>query len=463
MAKSDKKQDGDGRKRRPETVIVGRRKLRPESLMMSYGYDPMLSEGALKCPIFQTSTFAFKSAEEGKASFELALGLREKRPNEKLGLIYSRLNNPDLEILENRLCLWDQGETGAVFQSGMAAIATSLLAFLRPGDALVFSEPLYGGTEYLIHHYLAEFGIERVGFPAGVPIATVEESIRRRVEGKRVPVVLIETPANPTNALVDIEGVAKLARSLGRSGDRPVVMVDNTFLGPLFQHPLKHGADLVLYSATKFIGGHSDVVAGACLGRANVVEKIRTLRTFMGTTAGPWTSWLLLRSLETLKMRMTAQMKNARYVADFLNDHPKVNRVNYLGLLAEEHPMFEVYRKQCVAPGSLISFEIAGGQEAAFQFLNALKLISLAVSLGGTESLAEHPATMTHADVEPEDRQRQGITPSLIRLSIGVEHYEDLMADIEQALEAIGSATEASSGGPESIETGPSTRSAACR
>jgi methionine-gamma-lyase len=215
------------------------------------------------------------------------------------------------------------------------------------------------------------------------------------------------------------------------------VMVDNTFLGPLFQRPLQHGADLVLYSATKFIGGHSDVVAGACAGRGPVVERIRTLRTFLGTCADPWTCWLLLRSLETLKMRMTAQMKNARYVADFLHDHPKVRTVEYLELMPENHPMFEVYRRQCSAPGSLIAFEIDGGEEAAFQFLNALQLFSLAVSLGGTESLAEHPATMTHADVEPADRERQGITPSLIRLSIGVEHYEDLVADVDQALKAV--------------------------
>ncbi|MHC4106553.1 MAG: cystathionine gamma-synthase family protein [Planctomycetota bacterium] len=417
--------------------MIGDRKLRPESMMMTYGYDPVLSEGALKCPIFQTSTFAFKSAEEGKAFFELALGLRKKGKAERVGLIYSRLNNPDLEILEDRLCLWDEAEAGAAFQSGMAAIATSLLAFLRPGDALVFSEPLYGGTEDLIHHFLKDLGIHLVGFAAGTPIAEIEESIRRRVGGRRVPAVLIETPANPTIKLVDIESVVKLARSLNAQ-EPPLVMVDNTFLGPLYQHPIKHGADLVLYSATKFIGGHSDVIAGACVGRTDVVEKIRTLRTFIGTAAGPWTGWLLLRSLETLKMRMTAQMKNARYVADFLNDHPKIRAVSYLGLLSEDHPMFEVYRRQCVAPGSLISFEIEGGEEAAFQFLNALKLFSLAVSLGGTESLAEHPASMTHADVAPEDRERLGITCGLVRLSIGVEHYEDLLADLEQALEAVG-------------------------
>ncbi len=440
MAKYYKERESGKHKLEPETMKVGEKQLRPESMMMSYGYDPELSEGALKCPIFQTSTFAFKSAEHGKAFFELALGMREKGPTEEAGLIYSRLNNPDLEILEDRLCLWDGAEGGAAFQSGMAAIATSLLAYLRPGDALVFSEPLYGGTEYLIHHYLTEFGVELVGFPAGIPMAELAEGIRERVGDRRVPAILIETPANPTNQLVDIEGVVDLARSMGKGDERPVVMVDNTFLGPVFQHPMRHGADLVLYSATKFLGGHSDVVAGACVGRREVVEQIRTLRTFIGTAAGPWTGWLLLRSLETLKMRMTAQMKNARYVADYLNDHPRVKHVNYLGLLPEEHPMHEVYRHQCMGPGSLIAFEIEGGQEAAFQFLNNLKLISLAVSLGGTESLAEHPATMTHSDVEPDDRERLGITEGLVRISVGVEHYEDLIADVAQALEFVGRA-----------------------
>ncbi len=424
------------RKLAPESTMIGGKQLRPESMMMTYGYDPALSEGALKCPIFQTSNFVFKCAEDGKRFFELALGLRKKGPTESLGLIYSRLNNPDLEILENRLCLWDGAEAGAVFESGMAAIATSLLAFVRPGDALLFSEPLYGGTEYLLRHYISELGVTLASFPAGVPLGRVAQDVSRQVAGRRVAVAIIETPANPTNGMVDIRAVAELARSLAAPDRPPVVMVDNTFLGPLFQHPLKHGADLVLYSATKFIGGHSDVVAGACVGRAEVVERIRTLRTFMGTAASPWTGWLLLRSLETLKMRMTAQMKNARYVADFLNDHPKVRRVHYLGLLPEDDPMFQLYRTQCAAPGSLISFEIEGGQEAAYQFLDALKLFTLAVSLGGTESLAEHPATMTHADVEPADRARQGITPGLIRLSVGVEHYEDLLADLDQALAA---------------------------
>lgn len=418
------------------STTIGNRTLRPESLMMGYGYDPKLSEGALKCPIFQTSTFVFESAESGKAFFEIAYGLREKSPGEHPGLIYSRLNNPDLEILEDRLTLWDQAEACTVFGSGMAAIATSLLAHVRPGDVVLHSDPLYGGSEYLLRNFLPNLGVEAIGFPAGESIASLAPRIERSVQGRPVAAALLETPANPTNALVDIRAVASLAHRLGAGGRKPVVMVDNTFLGPVWQHPLRHGADLVIYSATKFIGGHGDVIAGACLGSRETIRPIRELRTFMGTMAGPWSGWLLLRSLETLKMRMTASAKNARYVADFLLDHAKVERVHYLGHLTEQDPMFEVYRTQCLGPGSIISFDIHGGQSAAFRFLNSLQLAKLAVSLGGTESLAEHPASMTHADLTPADQARMGIGPGMVRISVGVEHYEDLLADFEQALQA---------------------------
>lgn len=416
---------------------LGDHALRPESLMMGYGYDPHLSEGAIKPPLFLTSTFVFQSAEEGKSFFELAYGLRTPKEGEEQGLIYSRLNNPDLQLVEERLCLWDGAEEGALFASGMAAIATSLLATVRPGDVVIHSDPLYGGSEYLLKEVLSKFGVATEAFQAGVPFADVEAELRARVGERPVGAILVETPANPTNALVDIEALAAFGQTLERGGRRPLLMVDNTFLGPVFQHPLKFGADLVLYSATKFIGGHSDLIAGAALGSKAVMAPIRALRTFLGTMPDPHTSWLLMRSLETLKMRMTAQMKNARYVASFLDEHPKVNQVHYLGLLTESDPTFAVYRRQCTAPGSIVAFEIDGGEAAAFRFLNALELFHLAVSLGGTESLAEHPASMTHADVAPEDQRRMGISAGLIRLSVGVEHYEDLLVDIAQALDRV--------------------------
>lgn len=333
---------------KPEGMIDGR-PLHPESLMMSYGYDPALSEGAIKCPIFQTSTFVFKTAEEGKSFFELAYGLRRPNPNEQIGLIYSRLNNPDLEVLEDRLTLWDRAEEAAVFASGMAAISTSLLAVLRPGDLILHSEPVYGGTDYLLKHILPLFGIRVVGFTAGTPIEQVEERLRHNHMAENLAMIFLETPANPTNALVDIAACAAMAGRLGRER-RPIIAVDNTFLGPLWQHPLAHGADLVLYSATKYIGGHSDVIAGVALGSTALITQIKAFRTILGTMAGAHTGWLLLRSLETLKLRMTAQMKTARHVADFLADHPKVARVHYLGHLSAHDPQYAIYQRQCLAP-----------------------------------------------------------------------------------------------------------------
>jgi len=420
-----------------KTTHIGDKELKPESLMMSHGYDPMLSVGAVKSPIFQTSTFVFESAEAGKAFFEIAYGLREKGPKEELGLIYSRLNTPDLEILEDRLMLWDRAEAAAVFDSGMGAISTTMFALLSPGDALLYSEPIYGGSDYFVNQILTRFGIEAVGFHAGIGA----DDIRRRIEetgiGDRLRMIFVETPANPTNALVDIEMCAELAKEYGTDDREVLLAVDNTFLGPLFQHPIKFGAHLVLYSATKYIGGHSDVIAGVCLGRADLLGEVRAYRTFFGSMAGPWTGWLLMRSLETLKLRMTAEMKNARYVADYLSEHPKVDKVYYLGHLDENDPQHEVYRRQCLAPGGMVAFDVQGGEAGAFRFLNALVLFKLAVSLGGTESLAEHPASMTHSDIEPAERERHCIGPGLVRLSMGVEAPEDQTADIEQALLAV--------------------------
>ena len=409
------------------------RNFHPESLMMSYGYKPELSEGAIKCPIFQTSTFVFKSAQEGKEFFELAYGKREKNPDEQPGLIYSRLNNPDLQILEERLCLWDGAEKCAVFESGMSAISTVLLEFLRPGDHLLYSMPVYGGTDHFINKVLPQYGIKGIGF---TPDETKEE-ILAKAEGKSVKLIYVETPANPTNALFDLGLCREIADSLSTADSRVYVAVDNTYMGPLWQHPLKLGADLVLYSATKYIGGHSDLIAGAVLGSAALMQRVLTLRTFLGNMAGPWTGWLLMRSLETLKVRMTQQAENAAKVADYLAQHPKVEKVYYLGHLKPGTSQYEIFRKQLTSAGAMVSFAIKGGEKDAFKFLDSLNLFHLAVSLGSTESLAEHPATMTHSDVSEEDRYRLGISEKLVRLSIGVENYEDLIWDIQQALEKV--------------------------
>lgn len=412
-------------------------KYKPESLMMSYGYKPELSEGAIKCPIFQTSTFVFKNAEEGKAFFEVAYGKREKAPNEELGLIYSRINNPDLEILENRLCLWDGADDAAVFESGMSAISTILLEFLEPGDLVLYSTPVYGGTDHFINHFLPKMGIEAMGFRPGQEREDLLKEIKASGKADKLKLIYIETPANPTNDIIDIESCRNIADKLSSKDKKILVAVDNTYMGPLWQHPLKHGADLVMYSATKYIGGHSDVIAGAVLGSQELMKRVKTLRTLLGNMADPWTGWLLMRSLETLKVRMEQQQKNAIHVANHLKEHKKVSKVHYLGLIPEKDKEYKTYKKQCEGPGAMVSFHIKGGEKEAFKFLNSLKLIKLAVSLGGTESLAEHPKSMTHAGMEEDHLIKYGITDSLIRISVGVEYYNDIIYDIDQALSKV--------------------------
>ena len=415
------------------------RKMKPESLMMSYGYKPELSEGAIKCPIFQTSTFVFKSAEEGKAFFEVAYGLRAQNKGEEPGLIYSRINNPDLEILEARLTLWEEAEDCAVFESGMSAITTVLLEFLKPGDLLLFSSPLYGGSDHFIKKILIKFNIHVLDFKVGQSKEEIIKMVNASGLADRLALIFIETPANPTNDLIDIQTSKEIAKHFSTADKEIYLAVDNTYLGPIWQHPMKHGADLVLYSATKYIGGHSDVIAGACLGSNELIKRVKGLRTFLGNMASPNTGWLLLRSLETLKVRMDAIAYNANKVAEFINNHPKVEKVYFLGNLSEKDgEQFEIKKRQCLTNGGMISFDLKGSEKEAFQFLNALKLIKLAVSLGSTESLAEHPATMTHADVDNKLKQELSITEKMIRLSVGVENHEDIINDISQAFDKIG-------------------------
>lgn len=409
----------------------------PETQMLGYGYKPELSEGAVKCPIFQTSTFVFNSAEEGKAFFEMAYG-KPGHEGEEMGLIYSRINNPDMEILEERLKLWDGGESAAAFSSGMSAIATTLLTFLGPGDVLLYSNPVYGGTHKFILHILTHFGIEVIGFRAGQNLKEVEKLLVESGQTKKLKMIYVETPANPTNDLIDIEMCITIAEKYSTPDKKVLVTVDNTYMGPLWQHPLKHGADIILYSATKYIGGHSDVIAGAAVGSKELIGKIKKTRTFFGTMIDPHTSWLLMRSLETLKIRMEAAAANAEKVAAYLSGHNKVEKVYYLGYTAKNNPdQQSIFKKQYLSNGAMLSFDIKGGEKEAFTFLNNLKHIKLAVSLGGTESLAEHPASMTHSDVPYEEKQKLHITDKMLRLSIGIEHYKDLIRDIGQALEKV--------------------------
>ncbi|MBK6498683.1 MAG: cystathionine gamma-synthase family protein [Saprospiraceae bacterium] len=416
---------------------VSNHSFQPESMMMSYVYKAELSEGAIKCRIFQTSTFVFKNAEEGKAFFEVAYGIREQKVNEEMGLIYSRLNNPDLEILENRLCLWDKAEECAVFESGMSAITTVLLEFLKPGDLLLYSMPVYGGTDHFINTFLPKIGINTIGFRPEMSENEIETLLASTGKADKLALIFIETPANPTNAIIDIEMCVRIAEKYSNPDQKVLTAVDNTYMGPLWQHPLRHGADLVMYSATKYIGGHSDVIAGAVLGNRDLMKRVKTLRTFLGNMASPNTGWLLMRSLETLKVRMEQQAKNAEVIAQYLTKHPKVEKVYYLGLIHENSANYHTYKRQYLSPGAMLSFDIKGGEKEAFAFLNNLKLIQLAVSLGSTESLAEHPASMTHAGIEETHRKEMGITDKLIRISVGVENFQDILWDIEQALEMV--------------------------
>jgi methionine-gamma-lyase len=422
---------------RPSRTRIGNHVLKPETLMLSYGFDPLLSEGAVKPPVFLTSTFVFKSAEEGRDFFDYTAGRREPPQGAGAGLVYSRFNHPNSEIVEDRLAVYEGAEACALFSSGMSAIATTLLAFARPGDVILHSQPLYGGTETLLTRTLSTFGIAAVPFADGVDEAVVRAAAAEAEKKGRVSVILIETPSNPINTLIDIALMRRIADELGsRHGHRPIIACDNTLLGPVFQRPLEHGADVSVYSLTKYVGGHSDLIAGATLANKTVSKPIKALRGAIGTQLDPHSCWMLGRSLETLSIRMEKANDNARLVAEFLRDHPKVARVHYLPFLEEASAETRVFRQQCTGAGSTFSFDIRGGEKAAFAFLNALQIFKLAVSLGGTESLASHPAAMTHSGVPLDVRQRIGVLDTTIRLSIGIEHPDDLIADLAQALAA---------------------------
>jgi methionine-gamma-lyase len=418
---------------------LGNRPLHPETLMVGYGYDPALSEGAVKPPVFLTSTFVFTSAEHGKEFFDYVAGRREPEPGQAAGLVYSRFNHPNAEIVEDRLAAYEGAEAGLLFSSGMSAIATTILAFARPGDVILHSQPLYGGTETLIAKTLAGLGMHAVGFQDGTDEAAVRDAAEAAMRLGPVAVVMIETPSNPMNTLVDVAMVRRVADAIGerQGGRRPILACDNTLLGPAFQRPIGHGADVSLYSLTKYVGGHSDLIAGAALGSKATLRTIRLLRSAIGTQLDPHSCWMLGRSLETLSLRMEKANANGEIVAAMLKGHPAITRLHHLAHLPEGRAR-AVYAEQCTAPGSTFSFDVKGGEREAFRVLNALQLFKLAVSLGGTESLASHPASTTHSGVPKDVRDRLGITDATIRVSIGIEHPDDLVADLTQALEGLG-------------------------
>jgi len=417
---------------------LGNHTLHPETQMMSYGYDPGLSEGSVKAPIFLTSTFVFRTAQEGKDLFDLTSGRRKPDSADDSWLIYSRFNNPNLEMLEDRLALYEGAETAAVFSSGMSAISTVFWTYLRPGDAVLYSQPLYGGTEVLLEKNLPDYGISPVAFSDGLDADAMAEAAARAMDQGRIGLIFAETPANPTNSLVDLTKLRALSDDIGkRQGRPPPVVIDNTLLGPVYQNPLKLGADIVVSSLTKYVGGHSDLIAGCAAGSRDLIKPVRQMRGGLGTQLDAHTCWMLLRSLETVSLRMERANENAAHVARFLQEHDKVESINYLGFLAKDDPRFEVYQKQCGAPGSTLSINVPGGEAGAFRMLDNLSIIKLAVSLGGTESLACHPASTTHSGVPVEVRDQLGVGASMVRLSIGIEHADDLIADLDRALAAV--------------------------
>jgi methionine-gamma-lyase len=422
------------RRPKPSPTKIGNHSLSPSTLMMGYGFDPELSEGSLKPPIFLTSTFVFESAAAGKRFFE---GVTGKRPGGAEGLIYSRFNGPNQEILEDRLAVWENADDALTFSSGMAAIATLLLTFVKPGDVVVHSGPLYAATETLIAKILGKFGVSYVDFPSGATREEIDSIIERAKAMGRVALIYLESPANPTNQLVDVEAVTAARKAAFAPNELPPIAMDNTFLGPLWAKPLAQGADLSIYSLTKYAGGHSDLVAGGLVGRKDLIDQIRSMRNTIGTICDPNTAWMLLRSLETLELRMEKAGANAAKVCAFLRDHPKVESVGYLGFLEEGARQADIYKRHCTGAGSTFSLYLKGGEKEAFAFLDSLQIAHLAVSLGGTETLASAPAAMTHLSVPDDRKAALGITPNLVRVSIGVEDANDLIADFENALEAV--------------------------
>ena len=405
--------------------------IKPQTEIFSKGYDPQRSEGAAVPPVFRTSTFIFKTAAEGKRAFEIAYGLDAIKAGESPALIYTRVNNPNSEILEEKVVAWDGAQAAALFSSGMGAISGTCLAFLRPGDTLIFADPVYGGTEYLFRHLLPAFQIRTIAFPAG---STKEQMEALLADDPTVKVIYLESQANPTNVISDVPAARELADQYSTPDKQILVIVDNTFMGPIFSKPLQHGADILVYSATKFFGGHSDVVAGIAMGSKALVGQIKVMRTILGSNSDPDSAWLIHRSLGTLQLRMEKQQESTLRIVEFLRTQSKVLEVAYPGSPSMGARQMQLWRQQCTGTGSVISFCIQGGETEAFRVLDAIRHIKMAVSLGGIESLIEHPSSMTHSDMTPGEKQATGITENMLRLSVGLEDTDDLIEDLRQAL-----------------------------
>lgn len=403
--------------------------LRPRTAVLTRGFDPTLSVGSARPAVFRSSTYVFSSPEAAERAFDVVSGRKQPEPGEKVDLIYSRFNHPNAEILEDQIVPLEKGASAAaVFNSGMAAIMTSILAVARPGTTIVYTVPLYGGTQGLIHDFMEPFGIQGRAVPAGHS-EELDQAIR---SAENVSIVLIETPANPTMMMTDIRRACDAASS---RGERPLVMVDNTFLGPTFQHPLELGADLTLYSATKYLSGFSDMIAGVALAKDEaLIKKIRGKRGLFGNILPPDECWMLDSRLPTVQLRMYRQSKNAQRIAERLVNHPKVKKIYYPSLF-DDPEQIRIRLAQCDYPGGVFAMDLRGGKAAAFEFLRNLRIARNAVSLGGVETLVCHPKTTTHSGVSKPELEIAGVVDGLVRISVGIEDWRDLVADFERALE----------------------------
>jgi methionine-gamma-lyase len=403
--------------------------LRPPTEVLTRGFDPTLSVGSARPAVFRSSTYVFSSPEAAERAFDLMAGRGVAVEDEQVDLVYSRFNHPNAEILENQILPLEIGAGGALaFNSGMAAIMTALFTFLRPGDAVVYTVPIYGGTQKLIENFLAGWGVTGVAVEAG-QTAKIDSAIR---DTKNLRVLLIETPANPTGIMTDIRGACD---SAGTLPSKPIVMVDNTMLGPAFQHPFELGADLVLYSATKYLSGFSDLIGGVILAKeSGFITKMHAKRSLFGNILQPDECWMLNSRLPTVELRMNRASKNAQRIAERLAPHPKIKKVLYPALFSDPEQL-RIYKAQCDFPGAMFSLDLHGGKPAAFEFLRHLRIARNAVSLGGVETLVCHPKTTTHSGFTEQQFAQAGVTDGLVRISIGIEDWRDLLADFEQALE----------------------------
>jgi len=405
--------------------------LHPYTQVLTRGFDPRLSVGSARPAVFRSSTYVFSSPEAAERAFDLTAGRGHLEPGEKPELIYSRFNHPNAEILEDQVVpLEARAQEALVFNSGMAAIMTALLTFARPGQSIIYTIPIYGGTQHLIDDFLSTLNITGIPVPAG-HTDELDEPIRA---AKNLAVVLIETPANPTIVMTNIR---KAADAAAARDPKPVVMVDNTLLGPIFQHPLMRGADLCLYSATKYLSGFSDLIAGVAIARdPNLIAQMRAKRNLFGNILQPDECWMLDGRLPTVTLRMNRSSKNAERIAIQLAKHPKIARVYYPTLFTDPEQI-EIAHEQCDFPGGMLSLDLHGGKKAAFEFLRHLHIARNAVSLGGVETLVCHPKTTTHSGFTEEECAQAGVTDGLVRISVGIEDWHDLLTDFEQALDLI--------------------------